>query len=232
MTASRSFFDTTARLVHHRATRPLGVQLLSVAVALLCSAAVLLGLNIVDLHRQVDRDRRADKLIEQLDQTANHLLGIEVEVRGYALFGNPNLLVRYKDERRKLTVALAALDTLTSDTPADKLAVAHIRDAVAVRMKIVAHAMSMKPDPPIKLALYLRNANQARGSIDAARGAIGAMRRAEDVYREQLAAATEQQAVHNFTLAAIIVLVSVVIGILGTSFALLSGRSLQPRPAG
>ncbi|MBU6297020.1 MAG: CHASE3 domain-containing protein [Alphaproteobacteria bacterium] len=229
MNISRSPFETAARLVRHGAVRPMGVQLLSVALVLLCSGALLLGLNIVDLRHQIARDRDADKIIEQLDNTANHLLGIEVAVRGYALFGNPKLLVRYRQEAGRLQAAMTSLSRLTAGLPLYDTAMAHIRDAVGVRMKIVAHVMSMAPDPPSKLALALRNVKD-HGAIDAARNAVTAMRHMEVRHREQLAAKTEQEAVHNFALAAGIVLLSILVGALGVSCALLGGRTDPPQP--
>ncbi len=200
------------------------MQLLSAAVVLLCSAALLLGLNLVDLHRQVARDRDADKIIEQLDKTTNHLLGIEVAVRGYALFGNPQLLGRYEKELSKLAAAMAALGQLTADTPLHKSAMERIRRAVGVRIKIASHVMSMTPDPPIRLAIALRDA-KSRGSIDAARDAIAGMRLTEEEHRERMAAATEQKAVYSFALAAAIVVVSMLVGALGTSFTLFGARA-------
>jgi CHASE3 domain sensor protein len=224
MTAARAFPELTARLKRHFATRPMGMELLCVALVLLCSAALLLGLNIVDLNRQVDQDRQADKIIEQLDRTTNHLLGIEVAVRGYGLFGNPALVQRYRSESVKLAQAMATLGRLVSGMPDRASQMERIRRTVGVRAKAVAQVMQVAPDPPINIGLALRNTKD-RGAIDAARNAIASMRMAEERRREQLATETAQAALRNFVLAAGIVLVSVLVGALGLSFALFGART-------
>ncbi|MDE2184027.1 MAG: CHASE3 domain-containing protein [Alphaproteobacteria bacterium] len=228
---SLSWFDATVKVLRHRAARPMGMQLIAAALALLCSAALLLGLNIFALHRQVIADREADKIIEQLDETANHMLAIEVAVRGYALFGNPKMMDRYRVETAQLRRAVATLDSLTAAIADLKPAMARIRRTVGLRMAIVSHAMELPPDPPIRIAMAMRK-DPDHGSIDNTRSAIAAMRAQAETRRQRLATATEAKAVQSFALAGAIIFVSIVIGALGAGLALFPASGpLEPRQA-
>lgn len=211
--------NAMAKLNRHVLTRPVGLELVCVALALLCSAALLLGFNIFRLDRQMDAGRHADKIIEQLDKTTNHLLGIEVAVRGYALFGNPVLKKRYDFEAAKLSDALARLRDLASDTPGRIANLQRIRAAIGVRTEVVARVMQIAPDPPVNVALALHNA-KTPGAIDAARQAILQMRAEEERRRDALVADVKRATVRDFTLAGSIALASVLTGVLGLSLAL------------
>lgn len=219
-----------SNLLRHRSARPMGLQLVSAGLALLCSAALVLGLTIGAVHSYVAEDHKASEIVGALDQTANHLLAVEVIARGYALFGNPDLLARYRRESASLSSALAALDALTGATPEFQASLKRVRETVTGRASAVSRAMQVKPDPPIRVALFLR-AEPVAASIDAARDAVQSMREIAEARRRATAQSTEQRAVESFALAAVLTVAAVLCGALGAALALFGEKATAPQAA-
>ncbi len=222
MTKRHSFKQTVLALAQRGTMRSLATQLLSAAVVLLFSAVMLFGLNIATLRHAITADRRADLTVEQLYEAENHLLAIELTIRGYALTGDAMFLTYYQIERGKLEAAIKPLRSLTAGLPDHELHLKRVLDTIRVRTDTLTQLMRLAPNGPAKVGAAIRDP-KIRNTMRAARYEIGAMRDMELKHRETLASAAEEKFTRDNFLAGGILIVSLVVGVLGLFFAFFGG---------
>jgi CHASE3 domain sensor protein len=228
MTEGQSMKQSVLKLAQRGTMRLLATQLLSAAVVLLFSAVLLFGLNIVALRHQIVNDRTADLTVEQLYETENHLLNIELAVRGYALTGDTVFPKYFQSEQKKLAAAFKPLPSLTAGMPDHERRLKRVVEAVQARTAVLANMMRMALGNPARVGIAILDP-RVRNTMRAARSEIGSMRSMELTHREDLASASEQKAARNNILAGGILIVSVLLGAAGLFFAFFGGHDASPR---
>jgi len=217
----KPFREVLATLARHGAMGALATQLLSVAAALLVASVLMFGFNLLSVYRQFDADRAADVTIEHLDKVENHLLAVELTVRGYALSGDRSFVSYYALEREKLDKAIAPLPAAIMDVTKHKHSLGPLRTAVHVRMAALEKLMVMARTGPADVGRAIVDPG-VRGTMRDARGVIGSMRQMEVSRREQMAADAVAAARWNLIASGSVLALAFVFGVMGFTFALYS----------
>ena len=218
----RSIRHALATLAHRGAIQGLAAQFLSVAAVLLFSAGLLFGLNFLNLRHQIDAEHAADLTIEQLYKVENHLLATELTVRGYALSADGMFLGYYRMELDKLATAMKPLPDLVSAIPAHRDCLKRLRAAVRVRVDTLTRLMNTAQADSVGVGRAIVDPS-VRNTMRDARAAVTSMRDMELARRAQLSAEAERTDRRNNLLAAGILVLSFIFGVIGLSFALFGG---------
>jgi CHASE3 domain sensor protein len=222
MGASRNFRHALASFAHRGAIQSLTGQFLSVAAVLLFSSGLLFGLNFFNLRHQFEAEHAADRTIEQLYEVENHLLNMELAVRGYALSGDRIFLTFYPMEHGKLTAAMKPLPALVAVVPAHRDGLTRLLTAVRVRVDTLTRLMNTAQGNPVEVGRAILDP-AVRKTMREARSATTSLRQMEWARRDQLTTEAERTANRNNLMAGGILVLSFIFGVAGFSFALFGG---------
>ena len=222
MGASRGFRQALATLAHRGAIQGLAGQFLSVAAVLLLSAGLLFGLNFLNLRHQLEAEHAADRTIDQLYQVENHLLNMELAVRGYALSADGMFLIYHRLERDKLAAAMKPLPVFVAEVPAHREGLKRLVNSVRVRVDTLTRLMNTAQANSVGVGRAIVDPS-VRNTMRDARGAITSMREMEWARRNRLTVEAERTARRNNLMAGGILVLSFLFGVAGLSFALFGG---------
>ena len=222
MDASPNFRHALASFAHRGAIKGLAGQFLSVAAVLLFSSGLLFGLSFFNLRHQFEAEHAADRTIEQLYEVENHLINMELAVRGYALSGDRIFLTYYPMEHGKLTTAMKPMSALVAALPAHRDGLKRLVTAVRVRVDTLTRLMNTAQGTPVEVGRAILDP-AVRNTMREARAAITAMREMEWARRDRLTTEAERSARRDNLIAAGILVLSFIFGVVGFSFALFGG---------
>ena len=206
-------------LFHRGHLRSVGMQILIVAVVLLLSAVLLLGVNVTKLQESFAWVQETDDELIQISEVDKRLVGNELTVRGYALTDDPVFLTYHSDEERQMNAAIAKLGVLLADDPDMTQDFAELRSLVKQRLDLFAHLINLGPGHAQDVAASIRDPKY-RAIMRAARAKVEEMRGLELKQLAEQQAVAAQQAKSTYRLAIGIVVLSFVFGALGLAFAL------------
>jgi CHASE3 domain sensor protein len=207
-------------LFHRGHLRSVGMQILIVAVVLLLSAVLLLGVNVTKLQESFAWVQETNNELIQISEVDKRLVGNELTVRGYALTDDPIFLTYRQDESRQMNAAIAKLGVLLADDPDMTQDFAELRSLVKQRLDLFTYLINLGPGHAQDVAASIRDPKY-RAIMRAARAKVEEMRGLELKQLAEQQAAAAQQAKSTYRLAIGIVVLSFVFGALGLAFALI-----------
>jgi two-component system, LuxR family, sensor kinase FixL len=204
--------------------RPIGVQVVAVAVLLLLSAVVLLGVNVTKMQESFAWVHETDEELIQIAEVDKRLVANELAVRGYALTDDPVFLTYYRNEAHLMNAALDKLGKSQVDDPSDiQREFVRTRELVGQRLDQFAHLVGLGPGHAPDVANAIRDPHY-RTVMRAARASVEAMRNLELAELAGRQVAATRQAKNTYGLAVCIVVFAFVFGALGV-VAMVFGRS-------
>ncbi len=212
-------------LVRRGHLRQMGMQMLAVAVVLLLSAVLLLGVNVSALHKSFAWVQRTNDMLVQIAEVETRLVGNELTVRGYALTDDPVFLTYQKSEQIQMTTAMRKLAALVAEEETQAGRFAKLRDLVSQRVAHFAHLTSLGPGHAQDVRAAIVDPGR-RTVMRASRALLADMRAEELKLLAQRQAAATQQASRTYWLAVGIVVLAFVFGGLG-----LAAMQYSSRPA-
>jgi len=215
---SATSFQRLKALFFRGQLRQVGGQILVVAVVLLLSAVLLLGVNVTKLQESFAWVQETDDELIQIAEVDKRLVGNELTVRGYALTDDPVFLTYHQDEDRQMNVAIGKLGKLLADDPNLTQDFAELRGLVKQRLDLFSSLIALGPGHAQEVAAAIRNPKY-REVMRAARAKVEKLR---NLNLKQLAvqqAAAAQQVKSTYRLAIGIVVLAFVFGALGLAFA-------------
>lgn len=103
--------------------------------AVFAAVALMLAIVTGEVRTLQDEVRHTQEVKDQLSIISVALAEGETAVRGYILSGNKALLEPYFEAQTRIAPALARLDELTGDNPAQQQLLSKLREPLAVRLK-------------------------------------------------------------------------------------------------
>lgn len=206
--------------------RELGLPTLFGAVVLLCSATLLLFVNVAALRGSLDAIDHSQKVLNLIADLETGVLGDQLSVRGYALTGDARFLTYHETEKAKCEAARAELLQLTESEPRHASAYRAAMQNVLWHIETFAKLSGNGPERAAVVAKAIVDP-VIRSKMRNTRNGLAALRKQEmgDVAERQRLMA--DQITRAFVLAAGIIVVAFVLGGIGVWAARLPFQRLS-----
>jgi len=188
--------------------------MLVVAVALLLSAVILLGVNVSTMRKNFAWVQQADDVLLQLSALESGLIGDELTVRGYALTDDPQFLLYQRNNRRTVTDSMNKLGALVAGDVSQTARFVQLRRIVAKHSDIFGALTRLGPGHAREVASAILD-KQNRAVTDDTRAQMASFRADEMTLLAERQAAAAQQASRAYNTAVVIVLTAFLLGTLG-----------------
>ena len=109
----------------------IGTSALVVAVAMLLSALILLGVNVAAMQHNLVWVQQADDVLLQIWGVESGITGDEMSVRGYALTDDPRFLAFQQNNRQRTITSMRKLGLLVADDKSESARLTHLRKITA-----------------------------------------------------------------------------------------------------
>lgn len=185
-----------------------------VAVTLLVSGMILLGVNLKSLRTSFDWVEHSNTVLLQIADIDAKLVGVEMTVRGYALTDDPIFLRYQKYERDHVKLAMDKLATLMVDEAAQARRLENLRATIAKRLALYAHLSGLGPGHAKDVATAITDPAKRRDMLDA-RLSLNALRDAELQLLTEREKTAADDASRAYDLAVGIVTIAFLLGGLG-----------------
>ena len=194
-----------------------GTSALVVAIMMLLSALILLGVNVSMMHHNFDWVQLADDVLQQISAVESGVIGDELSVRGYALTDDPRFLLYQQSNRHNAVDSMNKLRALVADDASQAARFAQLREIVNKHASIFGALTRSGPGHAQEVASAILDRGN-RAVMDDMRTQLSSFRTYELRLLSERQAAAAKQVSRTYGIAVGIVVLAFLLGALGLAF--------------
>lgn len=146
MAAEISFWQTLQHHVRNGHLRVAGTEMMVAAFMMLIAGMLLMGANISELHQIGEHTRHSYMALVKIGDVDGNIMASELSMRGYAMTGEQDYVVRYRIRTHNLDMAMDGLADLLASEPDEAAHLKFLRSYVNARRGLFARLLQMGPD--------------------------------------------------------------------------------------